>query len=91
MAVQTMNVVPIAGECIFVHLSEVDMKLAATAAWRSRKGRTVCNNCSFGGTAVDHIGAVCKACPWHPVTTEAGAYQSTLVFQRVLMLELYIL
>lgn len=40
MAVQTMNIVPTA-ECVFVHLSEIDTKLAAAAANRSRKRRTV--------------------------------------------------
>lgn len=38
MAVQTMNVAPTADECIFVHLSEIDTKLAATPAWRNRRG-----------------------------------------------------
>lgn len=61
MAVQTMNIVTPA-ECIFVHLSEIDTKLAAAAANRNRKRRTVCNNCSFWGTAMDHIGVVSKAC-----------------------------
>ena len=77
MAVQTMDIVPTA-ECVFVHLSEIDTKLAAPAASRNRKRRTVVNNCSFGRTAVDHTGVVSKACIWHPVTTEAGVYQSTL-------------
>lgn len=77
MTVQTTNIVPTA-ECVFVRLSEIDTKLAAAAASRSRKRRTVCNNCSFWGTAVDHIGVMSKACVWHPVTTEAGVYQSTL-------------
>lgn len=47
MAVQTMNIVPTA-ECVVVHLSEIDTKLAAAAASRNRK-RTVCNKCFFGG------------------------------------------
>lgn len=75
MAFQTMNVVPTA-ECVIVHLSEIDTKLAAAAVSRNRK-RTVCNKCFFWGIAVDHIALVSKACVWHPVTTKAAVYQST--------------
>lgn len=69
-----MDIVPTA-ECVFVHLSGMGTKLPAAAAHRNRKRRTIGNNCSFMGTAVDHIRMVCKACVWHPVTSEAGVYQ----------------
>lgn len=69
-----MNIVPTA-ECVFVHLSGMDAKLPADAASRNRKRRTVGNNCSLMGTAVDHIRMVSKACVWHSVTSEAGVYQ----------------
>jgi len=77
MAVQEMNIVRTA-ECDFVHLSEIDTNLAAGAASRNRKRRAVCNNCSFGRTAVAYVGVVCKACVWLPITTEAGVYRSAL-------------
>lgn len=53
-------------------------KLAAASASRNRKWRAVCNNCWVWGTAVNPVRVVSKACVWHPFTTEAGVYQSTL-------------
>lgn len=88
LAVQTMNIVPTA-ECVFVHLSGMDTKLPAAAASRNRKRRTFGNNCSFMGTAVDHIKMVSKVCgTLLPVRLEYINY-SKVVFQRMFMLELY--
>lgn len=76
MAVQTVNIVSTA-QCVFVHCQRLKQSWQLLLPVEIGSGG-LCNNCWFWRTAVNHVRVVYKACVWHPVTTEAGVYQSTL-------------